>query len=68
MMSVRRVGPQYAATLEIPIVQGRNIEDTDRHGGESVAVINREAARRRIRPAPGHWRFATQFGAAHAWR
>ena len=46
MMSVRRVGPQYAATLEIPIVQGRNIEDTDRHGGESVAVINREAARR----------------------
>ena len=46
MMSVRRVWPQYAPTLRIPIVQGRNIDDSDRYGGERVAVINREAARR----------------------
>jgi putative ABC transport system permease protein len=46
MMSVRRVWPQYAPTLRIPIVQGRNIDDTDRYGSERTAVINREAARR----------------------
>ncbi len=46
MMSVRRVSPQYASTLDIAIVQGRNIDDTDRHGGERTAVINHEAARR----------------------
>ncbi len=45
-LGVRRVSPQYAPTLDIPIVQGRNIDDTDRHGSEKTAVINREAARR----------------------
>lgn len=46
MLNVRRVSPQYAATLDIPIVQGRDIDDTDRYGSEKTAVINREAARR----------------------
>ena len=46
MLGVRRVTPQYAPTLDIPIVQGRNIDESDRHGGERTAVVNREAARR----------------------
>lgn len=43
---VRRVGPGYLDVLEIPLLEGRAIGSGDREGGERVAVINRELARR----------------------
>ena len=46
VLGVRRVSPDYAQTLRIPILQGRDIQADDRHGGETVAVISRETARR----------------------
>lgn len=47
-MSVLRIvaGPDYAASLGIPIVEGRDFRDTDRGGAEPVAIVNAAFARR----------------------
>jgi predicted permease len=44
--ALRRIDAGYARVLEIPLINGRQIEDSDRDGSEKVAVINRELARR----------------------
>lgn len=44
--ALRRVDAGYLPLLGIPVVAGRGIEATDRAGGERVAVVNRELARR----------------------
>jgi predicted permease len=44
--TVRRVGPDYLELLDIPLLAGRAIGAEDREGGERVAVINRELAKR----------------------
>ena len=45
-LGLRRVSSDYADLLDIRVVAGRGIEHTDRAGGEKVAVINQELARR----------------------
>ncbi len=40
------VGPDYFATLGLPVVRGRDIGDTDRPGAPKVAVVNETFARR----------------------
>lgn len=42
---LRRVSAGYATLLGIPLLEGRNIEASDRAGGEPVAVLNRSLAR-----------------------
>jgi predicted permease len=37
--------PNYFQTLRIPVLQGRGFEESDRHGGEEVVVVNRTLAR-----------------------
>jgi predicted permease len=39
------VGPAFFATMQIPILAGRDIGDRDRPGSPAVAVINQEFAR-----------------------
>jgi len=43
---LQSVTPGYFRVLEVPIVQGRGIEDTDREGGQPVVVVSRGFARR----------------------
>ncbi len=43
---LRRVSPDYAALLQIPLLHGRMFDADDRRGGEKVAIVNRELARR----------------------
>jgi putative ABC transport system permease protein len=40
------VNPEYFATMEIEVLQGRNFEETDRAGGQRVAIVNQAFARR----------------------
>jgi predicted permease len=40
------VSPRFFATLETPILRGREFLDTDREGAPRVAVVNETAARR----------------------
>jgi predicted permease len=40
------VSPEYFATLDIPIVEGRGFTDADRDGAPLVAVVNQAMARR----------------------
>ena len=42
----RDVGPNYFATLGLPIREGRDFTSADRDGTEMVAVVNETAARR----------------------
>ncbi|MBN8727563.1 MAG: ABC transporter permease [Xanthomonadales bacterium] len=42
---LRRVSPGYAALLDMPLLEGRDIDAADRAGGEAVAVLNRSLAR-----------------------
>jgi putative ABC transport system permease protein len=43
--AVRIVSGEYLATLAIPLRKGRNFDDSDRDGGEPVALINDDLAR-----------------------
>ncbi len=45
LVRVKMVDPWYFATLEIPVVAGRGIEDRDRAGAPPVMVMSQEAAR-----------------------
>lgn len=45
-VAFRRVSAGYRALLDIPLRAGRDFDSDDRAGGESVAIINREMARR----------------------
>jgi macrolide transport system ATP-binding/permease protein len=40
------VGPDFFATMQIPILAGRDINDHDRPGSQAVAVVSEEFARR----------------------
>jgi putative ABC transport system permease protein len=42
----RTVSPGFFAALGIPIIAGRDFNDSDRHGGESVVVISQSVAQR----------------------
>lgn len=42
----RAVGPGYFATLGIPIVAGRDFNESDRQGGEHVVIISQSVAQR----------------------
>ncbi len=39
------VGPQFLTTMQIPILSGRDVEESDRPGTPSVAVINERFAK-----------------------
>jgi predicted permease len=43
---VNTVGVGYFETMDIPLVQGRGFESSDREGGTPVAVVNESFARR----------------------
>jgi putative ABC transport system permease protein len=43
---VRIITPAFFATLGLPIIEGRDFNEADREGGESVAIISQSAARR----------------------
>ncbi|MGD2151742.1 MAG: ABC transporter permease [Gemmatimonadales bacterium] len=43
-----RVSPEYLETFEVPLLQGRFFEESDRADASRVAVINRTMARRRF--------------------
>jgi len=45
-VALRRVSPDYGSVLRIPLLRGRMFDADDRFGGEKVAIINRELARR----------------------
>jgi predicted permease len=40
------IGPEYFKTLEIPLLRGRGIDETDRRGSPDVAIINETLAHR----------------------
>jgi putative ABC transport system permease protein len=46
LVHLQAVSPDYFGTLEIQRVEGRLLEARDREGAPSVAVVNRELARR----------------------
>ncbi len=54
LVRVKMVDPWYFATLQIPVLSGRGIEEGDRAGAPPVMVINQQAARQ----------FAATFGVA----
>jgi predicted permease len=41
-----RVGPGYFATMGTPLMSGREFAESDKEGGEKVAIINERIARR----------------------
>jgi predicted permease len=43
---VNLVGPEYFATMGIPVVRGREFQPTDRTGAPVVAIVNEEFVRR----------------------
>ena len=43
---VRIITPGFFATLGLPIIEGRDFDEADRDGSESVAIISQSAARR----------------------
>jgi putative ABC transport system permease protein len=43
---LRVVSPGFFAALGVPIVEGRDFNDDDRRGGESVVIISQSAAQR----------------------
>lgn len=45
-VAFRRVSSGYRSLLDIPLLEGRDFETSDRSGSEPVAIINRAAARR----------------------
>jgi len=47
-MNVRTnwVGPGYFATIETPLLSGREFAESDKEGGQKVAIINERMARR----------------------
>lgn len=45
-LGLRRVSPEYAGLLRIPLLHGRMFDADDRPGSERVAIINRELGRR----------------------
>jgi len=45
-VKVRQVSPGYFATMNMPIVRGRGIQETDRDGAPAVAVVSESLARR----------------------
>ena len=45
-VTVRRVSPNLFLTLEIPVVEGRRLLDSDAHPAEAVAVVDEALARR----------------------
>jgi predicted permease len=46
MVGVNRVGPDYFETLRIPLVAGRDLEESDTRGEQAVAVITEATATR----------------------
>jgi putative ABC transport system permease protein len=40
------VGPDYFKTMDIPVLRGRGITETDRRGATDVAIVNETLARR----------------------
>jgi predicted permease len=38
------IGPGYFETMKIPLLQGREFDDRDRHGSPGVAIVNQAAA------------------------
>ena len=50
------VSPDYLRTLGVPLLRGRELRDSDRHGSEPVALINEAMARR-------YWPNADPIGA-----
>ena len=45
---VNLVGPDYFATLRIPLIKGREFRSTDRTGAPVVAIVNEEFVRRHL--------------------
>ena len=43
---INRVGPDYFGTLEIPLIAGRDIAESDTRGQQAVAVITEATAKR----------------------
>ncbi|MBV8552692.1 MAG: ABC transporter permease [Acidobacteriaceae bacterium] len=43
---VRITAPGFFATLGLPIIEGRDFNDADRHGGELVAIVSQSVAQR----------------------
>ena len=44
-VGIRRVSPEYLQLMQLPLLQGRGIEASDRAGSEPVTVINQTLAR-----------------------
>ena len=44
-VGIRRVSPEYMPLMQLPLIEGRGIEATDRAGSEPVTVINQTLAR-----------------------
>jgi predicted permease len=42
----RTVSPGFFATLGVPIIAGRDFDDSDRRGGESVVIVSQSVAQR----------------------
>jgi putative ABC transport system permease protein len=50
-------GPGYFPTLGVPVIEGRNLAETDRRGEPTVALVNETMARR-------HWPDGSPIGAS----
>lgn len=53
-----RIGPDFFQTLQIPLLAGRPIEETDRQGVSSAAVVNEVFAKKFF---PGQWPIGRRF-------
>ncbi|MEX2264819.1 MAG: ABC transporter permease [Bryobacteraceae bacterium] len=47
--SILTIGPGFFATMQVPILLGREIDERDRAGGAMVAVVNESFVKRRFR-------------------
>jgi putative ABC transport system permease protein len=45
-VGLQSVGPDYFATLRVPLLRGRSFDERDRDGAKLVAIINETAARK----------------------